>query len=297
MRAALHAALILRRARARAGAVGVALVYHRVGGASRLDVSLDERELVAQLDHLRDAYRVVAPAALLEAAAARRRGDPFPVALTFDDDSSSHARVAAPALRSRGLPAAFFLTGASLDGSAPPWWDDLERVGHAPGLPGLSVSEAAHAIELMPKPERDATAAALRRLAPPGGEAGLSRSDVRELAAAGFEIGFHSRDHDPLPTLTDDEVSAAVTAGRDGLADAAGRPVDAFAYPHGLADERAFAALRSAGYARAFTGAAVPVDGATDVLAIPRYQSATSADGLRIHLARVCAGAVGDATG
>jgi peptidoglycan/xylan/chitin deacetylase (PgdA/CDA1 family) len=297
MRAALHAALILRRARKRNGTVGAALVYHRVGSGSTLDASIEEREFLGQLDHLRDAYRVVPSSELAEAAAVRRAGDPFPVALTFDDDSASHARVAAPALRSRGLPAAFFLTGATLDRSVAPWWDDLERLGYAPGLEGHSVAEAARAIELLGKVDRAAAAQALRRLAPPGGEPGLPRGDVRLLAESGFEIGFHSRDHDPLPTLDDDEVEAAVTVGRAALAEAAGKPVDSFAYPHGLPDTRGVSALRAAGYARAFTGAARPVTGATEELLIPRYQAATSADGLRIHLARVFAAAVGAAAG
>jgi peptidoglycan/xylan/chitin deacetylase (PgdA/CDA1 family) len=295
MRAALHAALILRRARRRPGAVGVVLVYHRIASASKLDTSIAEREFLAQLDHLRDSYRVVPPAALTDAAASRRGGDPFPVALTFDDDSSSHIRVAGPALGSRGLPAAFFLTGATLDGSAAPWWDDLERLGYAPGLEGRSVAEAARAIERMRKPERAATVEALRRLAPAGGEAGLSRADVRRLADDGFEIGFHSRGHDPFPTLADDEVRSAVSEGRDALADAAGTGIDSFAYPHGLADARSVSALRDAGYARAFTGAARPVTPATEQLLIPRYQAATSAGGLKIHLARVCAAAVQEA--
>jgi len=292
MRAALHAALILRLARRRSGAVGAALVYHRVGGGTTLDTALAEHEFLGQLDHLRDAYRVVPPARLVEAAAERRRGHPFPVALTFDDDSQSHTRVSAPALRSRRLPAAFFLTGASLDSVTPPWWDDLERLGYAPGFEGRPVAEAARAIESMRKPERAALAAALRRLAPPGGEPGLSRAEVRRLAGDGFEIGFHSRDHDPFPTLADDEVEAAVGAGRGALAEAAGHDIDSFAYPHGLADPRAVPALRAAGYARAFTGAAEPVTGTTEPLLVPRYQAATSADGLRIHLARVCAAAV-----
>ena len=292
MRAALHAALILRRARRRKGTVGAALVYHRVGGASKLDTSVDAHEFLAQLDHLRDAYRVVAPANLAEAAAGRRVGDPFPVALTFDDDSASHIRVAGPALRSRELPAAFFLTGAALDSGVAPWWDDLERLGYAPGLAGRSVAEAARTIELMRKAERAAAAEELRRLAPPGGEPGLSRADVRLLAGGGFEIGFHSRDHDPFPTLADDEVEAAVVVGRDRLEEAAGTSVESFAYPHGLADPRAFSALRTARYTRAFTGAARPVTAATEQLLIPRYQAATTADGLRIHLARVCAAAV-----
>ena len=73
---------------------------------------------------------------------------------------------------------------------------------------------------------------------------------MRELARAGFEIGFHTRDHRPLPELTDDELARALVDGRAALEEAAGRRLRVLAYPHGSADERVAAAARSAGHRR-----------------------------------------------
>ena len=80
--------VILRLSARRAG---LALVYHRIG-----DPPGDpDRELVpargtaqfeSELRHLKKRYRVVPASRLLEAAAARRRGERFPVSITFDDD-------------------------------------------------------------------------------------------------------------------------------------------------------------------------------------------------------------------
>lgn len=285
MRAALHAGILRRLAERKPGAAGVVLVYHRIGVASTLDAAVGEAVFHRQLRHLVDAYRVVPARDILEAAGERRPGEPFPVAITFDDDVESHARVAAPALRAAGVPATFFLTGRSLDGPAPFWWDDLERVHTAPP----SLKEAAARIEALAPRERAAEAAELRRLATQGGDRGLAAADVRDLARD-FEIGFHTRTHDPLATVPVESLRAVVRDGRDALAEAAGTEIASFAYPHGRADEGAAAAVRAAGYERAFTGAAALVGPETDRFLIPRYQVATTTDGLRLQVARAIGG-------
>src|SRR5438128_4989592 len=111
---------------------GVAVAYHRVGDPQgdplrELTASLGTRVFAAHLHHLRRHYRVVPADELQAAVRARRRGEPFPVAITFDDDTRSHVDVAAPLLRALGLAATFFLTGAALDGPASFWWGDLQR--------------------------------------------------------------------------------------------------------------------------------------------------------------------------
>lgn len=285
MRAALHAGILRRIHERRPGAAGLVLVYHRIGTGTALDAAVDETVFRRQLQHLLDAYRVVPARDIVEAAGERRAGRRFPVAITFDDDVESHARVAAPALRAAGAPATFFLTGRSLDGPAPFWWDDLERVH----VPPPSVKEAAARIEALAPDERAAAAAELRRRAGPGGDGGLAAADVRELARD-FEIGFHTRTHDPLATVPAESLPAVVQAGRDALEEAAGTQIVSFAYPHGRADERVAAAVRAAGYEWAYTGAATPVDPDTDRFLIPRYGAATTVDGLRLQLARAIGG-------
>ena len=209
----------------------------------------------------------------------------FPVAVTFDDDVESHARIAAPALRAAGVPSTFFLTGRTLDGPAPFWWDDLERVH----TPPPSLREAAARMEALSPAERAAAASELRRAAPAGGDRGLSAADVRELARE-FEIGFHTRTHDPLATVPDAGLATLVQEGREAVAEAAGKEIVSFAYPHGRADERAAAAIRAAGYEWAYTGAANAVRADTDRLLIPRFAAATTEEGFRLQLARATAG-------
>jgi peptidoglycan/xylan/chitin deacetylase (PgdA/CDA1 family) len=312
----LLAVLVCRQARRSSSRVGVVLVYHRIGGRAGGDES---REILAavpgavfdrQLRHLRRHYRVVSAAELLEAVRRRRRGERFPVAITFDDDLASHVRDALPALRRAGLSATFFLTGASLDGPHSFWWEDLQRAIDdelmAPaGLPHVDVGAAlarspraildlAGAIVRLPPQQRDEVAGALREaVGPPSADNGLRSHDVRALSDAGCMVGFHTLRHDALPGLSDSELEQALRDGREALAAAAAAPVDLLAYPHGKADARVAEAARAAGFAFGFTTARGAVTADTDPLRIPRTVADLSAGALALRLARLFRAAAG----
>ena len=51
-------------------------------------------------------------------------------------------------------------------------------------------------------------------------------------------IGFHTRRHDALLWLSDDELDAALRDGREELERIVGRTLDVIGYPHGHADDR-----------------------------------------------------------
>ncbi len=293
----------------RAGAV---LVYHRLAeeaGSRSRDVSpaTSVAAFERSLAHLRRCYRLVPAREIRAAAARRRRGDRFPVAITFDDDLASHRRHALPALSRAGAPATFFLCGETLEGPAPAWWDDLDAALAARALTPEDLApldeelaraaiagqdraapRLAGALEQLRAGERDALAARLRAAAGGrGAEEGLRADDVRALADSGCEIGFHTRRHYLLSTLPDDELAAALHDGRDRLADAVGRPLDLLAYPHGKAGAREAAAARAAGFAAAFTGSARAVTPESDPMLTSRLEAPQEPGDLALQLARV----------
>src|SRR5438128_2091558 len=97
----MQAVAVCWLARMSSARAGVALVYHRVGddgGNPHLEIlpAVSSAVFARQLGHLRRHYRVVPAAQLLEAARGRRRGERFPLAITFDDDLASHVRQALP---------------------------------------------------------------------------------------------------------------------------------------------------------------------------------------------------------
>jgi peptidoglycan/xylan/chitin deacetylase (PgdA/CDA1 family) len=225
--------------------------------------------LERHLRHLRREYDLVHASQLFGAMLARRRGGRVPLAVTFDDDLASHLKVAAPLLARLGCPATFFLTGAGLDGSHGFWWQRLQGavdrgLDPLPALrnAGLGVAAAqpladlAAEIEGSPAATRAEASEALAGLIgeePP--EYRLTREQIRQLSDAGFEIGFHTRDHRPLTELTDDDLARALHDGRAPLEVAAGCAISTIAYPHGRADRRVATAALAAGYTDGFGGA------------------------------------------
>ena len=268
---------------------GIALMYHsvdqRAGDPSRElvpphEVGLFER----QLRHVRRHYDVVPAERLQHAARARRRGRRFPVAITFDDDLACHERLALPVLRRLGLTATFFLCGASLDRPFSFSFERLQRAydvdqskaaalvtGRGSATELADLHSLGVALEDMTPGERDLAAERLLAVAGPDPEdAGIRRPQVRALAEAGMTVGFHSLRHDPLTSLTDEQLATAMEAGRAALADAAGAPVDVIGYPHGRADERVGAAARAAGFRAGYTTRRVPVTPESDPLLLGR---------------------------
>jgi peptidoglycan/xylan/chitin deacetylase (PgdA/CDA1 family) len=273
--------------------LGVALVYHRVDDPA----GNPRRELVpamgtslfsAQVRHLCSSYRVVAASELMRAVRDRRRGEPFPVAITFDDDLSTHVEVVAPILKSAGATATFFLSGASLHAPYRFWWERLQSaIDQRLDLASLSVGaprratgihELGRQIEALPPAARKTIEVELERIVGPDPpEAGLRAENVERLATAGAEIGFHTRRHDLLPSLDDDDLARAMEEGRSELADIVGQPLTAISYPHGRADARVASAARAARFDVGFTGSPELVTDQSDPLLVgrlsPSYRS------------------------
>ena len=86
------------------------------------------------------------------------------------------------------------------------------------------------------------------------GEAGgVSERQVRELIAAGWELGAHTITHPDLRTLDDAALEREVSGSRAEIAERFGVSVDFFCYPAGRYDERVIAAVRRAGFLGATT--------------------------------------------
>ncbi|HEV8164489.1 MAG TPA: polysaccharide deacetylase family protein, partial [Actinomycetota bacterium] len=62
----------------------------------------------------------------------------------------------------------------------------------------------------------------------------MTRSQLREMAAAGVTVGAHSRTHADLRACGDAELEREVQGSRDDLEELLGTPVTSFAYPAGL---------------------------------------------------------------
>jgi peptidoglycan/xylan/chitin deacetylase (PgdA/CDA1 family) len=80
----------------------------------------------------------------------------------------------------------------------------------------------------------------------------LDEKDLAELAAQGFEIGSHGIEHVPWTSLSAQQLVNEVGGSRATLARILGRDIEATAIPFGAYNRRVLAAIRDAGYRRAY---------------------------------------------
>lgn len=199
---------------------------------------------------------------------------PRALVMTFDDGYADNATVALPLLQRHGLRATFFVSTGFLDGGR--MWNDtvIETVRACPkpeldladfglgrftlGSPvqrRAAIDAVLPKIKYQPLDQREPWIAKLREAAghPDLPDDLMMRSEqVRELHAAGMEIGGHTVRHPILTETADDQARDEILRGRAALEALIGAPVKVFAYPNGVPhrdyDHRHVAIVREAGF-------------------------------------------------
>lgn len=154
------------------------------------------------------------------------------VALTFDDGMTSVVEKAAPILAAHAAPATVFVVS--------------EYVGRNNSWP--SQPDDAPAYSLMPW------------------------SDLRGLAAAGWEIGAHTATHPMLTNLSQEQLQSELTEAQSRLEDELQVSVSSFAYPYGAWDETIESHVGKI-YSRAVTTRLGCLTGASRSTRLPRLDS------------------------
>ena len=209
----------------------IALTYHAVErGEGPLFV--DPATFAAHLDEIvASGLRAVTASEL--ARLVREGRAEGAVAITFDDGLASVARVAAPLLAERALPATVFCVAGRLGGTS----DWPSAPGGAPVLPLATAAEVA----------------------------ALSRD--------GFEIGCHGMEHEPLVSEDAALLERELVRSKRVLEEVAGAPVRAFALPYGARPSTAARRLLGQTYASCWTTELRGICARDDVLALPRIDA------------------------
>jgi len=113
----------------------------------------------------------------------------------------------------------------------------------------------------------------------------MTASQVRELAAAGIEIGSHAATHMRLAGASPEQLKAEVSASRTSLAAVLGTEIRGFAYPYGSMDAAARRAVRDAGYEYACAVEASPAE--IGLMALPRMYVGQQDDAVRMTAKRL----------
>lgn len=94
------------------------------------------------------------------------------------------------------------------------------------------------------------------QFAGPYSPAPLQWEQIRQLAAAGMELGSHSKTHRRMTSLTEAQMQEEARDSRERIREMTGQNVDGFSYPfgdHGSFDQNTEKALKEAGYTKAYT--------------------------------------------
>jgi peptidoglycan/xylan/chitin deacetylase (PgdA/CDA1 family) len=275
--------MLRRRRRRRADHRVFVFAYHDVSAAGEESEGvISAARLRRQVRALKRGYSfaTLARAAALLAQPGALQEDL--VVLSFDDGYAGNFEAAWPVLRDEGVPATIFVTTGFLDGKGL-WFDFARRALAAAaeagaarlparlrrhlevvfgGWPGAwSPQRAEGAVEHLKGVSPGARerllaelAAAALRLAPAARP--LSWAQVRELQAAGCEIGCHTVDHPILAQLPRRRQEQEVWLSRQRVAEETGSTPSSFAFPNGRAqdfDAASREVLREAGFRAACT--------------------------------------------
>jgi peptidoglycan/xylan/chitin deacetylase (PgdA/CDA1 family) len=272
------------RTRQSGGARVLLLSYHRTA----VDFARSAREglpsmvvsgatLRRQLEQLGRRWEIVSlsDAARVLSEGPRGPGRAF-VAVTFDDGYADNHAVALPVLSALRVPATVYVA-TGFTGTAGRFPHDrlfaslreLARRGIPPeraGLPGGLQRLLGAAAGREPSETLDRLIAAVPHdallevttaleartgLSPldlPAGTRPLDWDELRELAAAGVEVGGHSVRHAALPLLPLDEARREIAGCFAAIAERLGAPPRHFAYPNGFHSPAIRVSVRQAGF-------------------------------------------------
>jgi peptidoglycan/xylan/chitin deacetylase (PgdA/CDA1 family) len=266
------------------------LAYHRILPIPGEDypfneevVSTTPEEFARELGYFRRHLDVISVPELIAGLDDPALLPPRPALITFDDGYWDNARIALPILGEHGLPACFFVCTGLVGTRVVPWYEQfvcclkMARVDVIDSPFGgddppyhLDAGRKADSIRRFRRGLRRAPWSSVPRLIDRLKEETrvdpdefvaeplfMSWDDVRGLAAAGMEVGGHTRSHPLLSRVEDRATLHDEISGSFGdLARALGRGPRAFAYPVGSNEAmsaRADDEIRRAGYVVSFS--------------------------------------------
>ncbi len=192
------------------------LCYHGISETWPAPTTVRPGDFEAQLEHfLERGYKGATLTDALDVPPAEKT-----MVVSFDDAHRSVYELAAPAMARLGVPGTIFVPTAYPDSGKPMGWEGYDvwlGTEHEPEL------------------------------------ACMSWDELREVAAAGWEIGSHTKNHPRLSKIAEQPIKDELTESRRECEARMEAPCTSIAYPYSDYDDRAVRAAAEAGYRFAVT--------------------------------------------
>ena len=260
------------------------LAYHRVLAVADPDafafdlneISASPEQFRAQMQLVKRRYNPMSFHELIAAMDSGRPLPPRPVIVTFDDGYDDNYHVAFPILRELGMSAMFFVSTGHIDSGMPYAYDwlvhmlcrtratrlQVDELAFDQALPATLAGRRALGKELLfhlKALDATAQAAVIARLGdawgmPPARHAQcrpMTWDQLREMRAAGMEVGSHGVHHHILAKLSPVAMVAEVGESMRTLQRELDAPIEVLSYPVGGPDsynEQVIQAAREAGF-------------------------------------------------
>ncbi len=207
----------------------------------------------AQLEYLKQNFRVVPLAELVKALRNRQADIAHWIALTFDDGTRNNGTIAAPILKRLGLPATFFICPGLVGRGGWLWNQEArERLRSLPapeftaladsfGRTGENFDQVVQWMKTLPLHSRTHIERVIRDATQNFRPSDAQRqefdlmnwAELKALDPALITLGAHSTNHPILANCTATELAHEVVACRTLLENELSRPVEYFCYPNG----------------------------------------------------------------
>jgi len=260
------------------------LAYHRIMTVENEDtfdfdidlISASEQQFREQMELLSRRFHPIRFRDVIDAFERGTALPPRPVIVSFDDGYDDNYRTAFPILREFGIPATFFVSTGHIDTGQAYAYDWLVHMiclatAERLRIPELDIDEplggdrghrrvlAAHLLDRMKWLDAGAQASIVQRLetewsmprSPHKDCRPMTWDQLREMHAAGMEIGSHGVWHNMLAKLPHEEMVAEVNRSKASLDRELGVPAEVLSYPVGgvdAYDEGVMRAAREAGF-------------------------------------------------
>jgi peptidoglycan/xylan/chitin deacetylase (PgdA/CDA1 family) len=261
------------------------LAYHRVLTINDDDafdfdlelISASEQDFRDQVSLLVQRYNPIRFSDVIRAIEEGEPLPPRPVIVTFDDGYDDNYRIAFPILRELGVPATFFVSTGHIDSGLPYAYDwfvymictsraerlQIPELGVDSPIPGERSQRRSLATDLLDRMKwldaasQEGIVARMERDWSMPRKQGhpdcrpMSWDQLREMQAAGMEIGSHGIWHNMLAKLSAEAMSMEVVGSKQALEDQLGVPAEVLSYPVGgtdAYDDNVIATARAAGY-------------------------------------------------